>query len=150
MTPAPTQEPAVTPPTAPGRTRRRPLHRTDLLSLALGLIFCWVALAALLPGLAVPRVGLVLPLLAVTAGAALVGQLVLGALAPDRDVVDVRARDVDPDGVQAAPPTWRPGAGPDEPPAPVDELAEDPVFGSPLTADELDRRYREAYGDTDP
>ena len=119
------------------------VHRPDVLSLAFGILFTVLGLVFLLAPIdsaGALDVGLLLGLVAVTAGVGIGGALMFG---------DVHAR--------AAERLARKRAA-DQPPTPSDPtialepipILEDPLFGPPVDPDELDRAYRETFGDDDP
>lgn len=121
------------------------LHRPDILSLAFGLLFLTVGLGVLL-GLAEPDGGLLLGLLAVTAGVGVAGSLLTG------DVHRRAAERIARRGAARAPAAPSPLAQPTDPTIAQEPLPllDDPLFGPPIDPEELDRAYRETFGDDDP
>lgn len=114
-------------------------HRPDILSFAFGLLFTALGLATLL-GLLLPDAGLVVSLLAMTAGVGVAGSLMSG---------DVHRRAAERLARRQAARTPAPPADPTIAQEPL-PLLDDPVFGPPIDAEELDRAYRETFGETGP
>lgn len=116
-------------------------HRPDILSFAFGLLFTAVGLAALL-GLLMPDAGVVISLLAMTAGVGVAGSLLSG---------DVHRRAAERLARRQA--TRSPAPAPVADPTIAQEplpLLDDPMFGPPIDPEELDRAYRETFGEQGP
>jgi hypothetical protein len=116
-----------------------PLHRPDIPSLAFGLLFIGVAAVALVRPAAATGIGLPgwIALLAITAGLSAVGSLLVGdSRRPiGRRSVGAHAVDTGPTLAEAE-----------------DHLAAllaDPLFAPPIDPDDLDRQYRETFGEDD-
>jgi hypothetical protein len=117
------------------------LHRPDLLSLTFGILFVTVGVLALLGWDLLADAGLVLALLALAGGAGLIGSLATGDV--HRQAAERRHR-------RMHTPTCPPAATA-TPDAPVlDDDVIDELFAPPIDPDELDRVYRETFGDEDP
>jgi hypothetical protein len=126
------------------------LHRPDLLSLAFGIAFLVLGLLAVVDpvGLVGIDPAVVVALLAVALGIGIAGSVLTG---------DVHARAAqrlhDRAAARAArAPAAHPVSSLPAPPprSPLEELQDDPLFGPPIDPDELERVYRETFGDEDP
>ena len=119
------------------------VHRPDLTSLAFGVLFTIIGLLFLLSpadGGRVLDAGLLVGLVGITAGVAFAGRLLFG---------DVHSRAAERLARRAAASRTAPPSDPTIALEPL-PLLDDPLFGAPVDPDELDRAYRETFGDDGP